>query len=967
MSETVDESTDSESNSSKRVMFMNETLRQRSLRTIGETTYKDEFDDMTLGRKTARALSSLSCTSNCYNPAERQKVDADEESSSSKNAPSLDKAWEYFEHQILPRRLVKDKTDSCLGKYDRAEVGEHIKKTKLYPVWSTPIDDMADFGVGVVLHFSTIRFLAILCFVAACINIPNMVFFASEEYGSKVRGNIESKSDWYLIGSALCLNTQWEACPTCTEEPWEGDTWQTFPRAEDRLATGLKDGMEVKFIKRNLCDMNGTSLMYGILTISSLVIVSIAFYYWIYSQKKRIRLYDDAEHSSADYTIEIKNPPKIESSLSPDVWKQWFETTFDELEVAGCTIALDNEKLVNAVAKRRSLILQLQNELENPEDFDIDNMESYVNQLEKVPKWKKILCFATSPDDIVKAIIKETEYVAELASKDYGVASVFLTFQTQGQQRMVLDELLVPTFFSSRKLNDEKYMYEGKILKVCEPAEPSDIRWGDLNIWTPIRVLQILVTTLVSLALIIGGGYIIKYARTVSPGFAGYAITTLNLITPTIVRMLTTIESHPNESSCLASKYLKITAFRWTNTALIYWVITPFTDTLADGKLVESIFSVFVLDVTLTPILQIFDIWGFLKRHCFAPRATHQRKMNLFFKSGTCDIGERSTNATRIMFFTLFYSAIFPGGFIFAFVIFSMMYWLDKFSVLRKWEQGPMIGTSVAKISNIFYLLALAAYAIMTFNNYAMFPFDNVCENGILIDDYIGEWSLTRMDGTYVEPVELTEDSSEYFFCNQNILRKFQFPPTPMNFLEDTSDWISARRETTANTLAWFMIVSVVIIAFTIGLHTIVKVFKHLFWMDYKMEKMTEEERTNLEKCRFCDLDEIKLYVPQTKIDGYMFPFLLCDVDEIDDQMIGWSDPDSDYDTHNIIFDIPQIAEKKSASRELSTDDAFVSDTNEEHFEVVDGIEVVDGNGAPIVDGNDAPIFSIIKSWNPVD
>jgi len=116
---------------------------------------------------------------------------------------------------------------------------------------------------------------------------------------------------------------------------------------------------------------------------------------------------------------------------------------------------------------------------------------------------------------------------------------------------------------------------------------------------------------------------------------------------------------------------------------------------------------------------------------------------------------------------------------------------------------------------------------------------------------------------------------------------------------------------------------------------------------------MTEEERIDLEKFRFCDIDEIKLYVPQTEIDGYMFPFLLCDVDEIDEEMIGWSDPDSDYDAHNIIFDIPQIAEKKSASRELSTDDAFVSDTNEDQFEVVDG--------------NDAPIFSIIKSWDPVD
>ena len=61
----------------------------------------------------------------------------------------------------------------------------------------------------------------------------------------------------------------------------------------------------------------------------------------------------------------IQNPPPIDSSFSPEVWKEWFETTFrgddDDIEVAAVTIALDNERLINALVDRRALIREYQN------------------------------------------------------------------------------------------------------------------------------------------------------------------------------------------------------------------------------------------------------------------------------------------------------------------------------------------------------------------------------------------------------------------------------------------------------------------------------------------------------------------------------------------------------------------------------------------------------------------------------
>lgn len=70
------------------------------------------------------------------------------------------------------------------GRFTRASVGEHNKKTMLYPVGKTPIYDMTDFGLGVGSYFTTLRFLAIVSFVAGCLSIPNMLYFDSDGYVS---------------------------------------------------------------------------------------------------------------------------------------------------------------------------------------------------------------------------------------------------------------------------------------------------------------------------------------------------------------------------------------------------------------------------------------------------------------------------------------------------------------------------------------------------------------------------------------------------------------------------------------------------------------------------------------------------------------------------------------------------------------------------------------------------------------
>ncbi len=118
--------------------------------------------------------------------------------------------------------------------------------------------------------------------------------------------------------------------------------------------------------------------------------------------------------------------------------------------------------------------------LDDPETFDIDNIEDTVDQLDPVPAWKKMFCFATCPKDLYIAIQKQHEEVLRLSEQEYSVSSIFVTFQTERQQMEVLDALTVPKLRTGAL--DEKYKYEDTVLNVSEPAEPNAIRWGDLNV-----------------------------------------------------------------------------------------------------------------------------------------------------------------------------------------------------------------------------------------------------------------------------------------------------------------------------------------------------------------------------------------------------------------------------------------------------------------------------------------------------
>lgn len=440
---------------------------------------------ITNGRRIARFLSSCAC----YNPSIRRHRKADyrraatesiEDGGAKKKMvlPLLDRGWAYFEHLILPRYFRNEN-----GRLNRAKPGESEKETRLYPLWATSMEDLGDFGEGVGLYFTSLRYFALVTLVAGLINIPNMIYFASDEYtGGKENGwsrfpNILSK--WILKGSAICTNTAWKACPSCTS-----NDWHIFPSTNDRFAynantegsivtcssptnsTSSIDDSPLTFIKKNNCVLHDH---FGEVSIVTLFFVLVAVFCFMFTQKKRATEFDEAEQSSSDYSIVITNSPN--NAKDPEIWKEFFESKFKDVHVSACTIALNNDLLINTLVRRRKLLLQLQDIFPVEESFDENDLDNVVEKCPPVPAWKKWFCLGSDAKDIHNTIRNVEKQIRKLSQNDYNVSNVFVTFETQHAQQKVLESMSVPILRKYSSSNELKF--EGKVLRVSRPSEPS--------------------------------------------------------------------------------------------------------------------------------------------------------------------------------------------------------------------------------------------------------------------------------------------------------------------------------------------------------------------------------------------------------------------------------------------------------------------------------------------------------------
>ncbi len=455
--------------------------------------------------------------------------------------PSLEKGWAFFEHQALYRYLLpedyKEKEQHSLftkiyrslfmhgnKTFEKADPGDDDDPSRLYPV-NTPHSQLGDFGLGVGLYFSSLRALIFISLLCGIISLGNILYFASDKYDPN--GGLETISFETLAisGSAACSSQQWVPCPTCNCTVRDRSNAALTMRL-DRCAIGIDDatGIQHTFALKNECD--GTHLMLAGSNFATVCVMVICILLLgMYMKKEEVR-FDEDEQTAQDYSIQIKNPPP--DAKEPDEWREFFRNNFDA-EVIVCTCAVENDLLVKCLVERREAIRTILS-LQPGESMELLDIAKKAASIERDRNMFGRLMATVVPGipEYYTRLVALKGKVEGLAQLEYPVTNVFVTFETEQDQRRVLKNLSVgyrnAKSNNKNALSHSKFLFRGEmVLDVVEPEEPSTIFWQNLNAPLKKRLKQQIYTllyTLVSLVLVF---VIIYYINLKYPVWATYS------------------------------------------------------------------------------------------------------------------------------------------------------------------------------------------------------------------------------------------------------------------------------------------------------------------------------------------------------------------------------------------------------------------------------------------------------------
>lgn len=489
----------------------------------------------------------------------------------------------------LPRHFVGENTTDYT--FRRAEPGEHQVDTELYDPFRTPQKAFVEWGAGVDLYFISVLFFTVFMFVAACINIPSMIFYINQDYNNGVDKNnatdaltgMVASLPFSLEASAICTNAQWVVCTDCTYDDWRRDP--------SRFARGVaSDGTPVTLVVRNTCQ--GTQFDNAFTNYATLLFAFVFIALTsLYLRARGVR-FDEDKVTTTDYSVNVKNPPP--DAYDPDEWHDFFsQFATDGDQVTCVTVTLNNEPLLRKTFYYRNFRGELLRKI--PADTDTDDEQATNAAIEKfleegrsyyiefgfvgwilqcmvIPLFN-IFGMLLSADKLYARMLALKEEIKELQEKEYKVSQIFVTFETEEGQRTALSALKVglgDLLIKNKHAVSTEALFRGTLLEVVQPAEPNAVRWLDLDD-KPVKIfIRSFITLVMTLGMIAFAGICIFYARQdIGPFFAGILTTLFNSTIPQAIKLLMMIEPHQTEGGYQVSLYLKITIFRWALTAIV--------------------------------------------------------------------------------------------------------------------------------------------------------------------------------------------------------------------------------------------------------------------------------------------------------------------------------------------------------------------------------------------------------------
>ena len=311
----------------------------------------------------------------------------------------------------------------------------------------------------------------------------------------------------------------------------------------------------------------------------------------------------------------------------------------------------------------------------------------------------------------------------------------------------------------------DSHLYEGHYIKVSKAPEPSDIQWENLSASSKIKAIRRFTTLIVaSILIVIGftGLFLLKkklksleqmtstsdigeYVSIVVSLLGALFVAITNTILGIFIRKFARYEKHKTHTSYFVTVGKRITAALVSNMIVTTTLANVFHSSklnnwssfyeLSVTGLFYDVFFLFITNSYMSSIFNYFDfVWGFkLYRRYKAIKSGSeckltQRDAHSLFEGHPVDMALRFANVNKTLIFTGFFIPYIPLGLVFSMIGFVIVYWIDKYLLLRRYVCANRLSFDLPKAMLITGEWFIIAYAL---GNYFTF-FLPLTDNGVL-------------------------------------------------------------------------------------------------------------------------------------------------------------------------------------------------------------------------------------------
>ena len=635
--------------------------------------------------------------------------------------PSTILAAQHFRNKVLPRKIedknLHDKGRKKKGR-DNAISFRKAKRDEvggdLFSLSDFSFDSLAQFGLGVSVYLIQLGIVGLLTFLCGCILLPSIISYASNNYGTY--WNYDPR----LLGSAAC-----------------GD--QVVIHNLTLGCSQSESSCSANY--RADCELPEATIISDIVMSCFLVLVL----YFNMGIDEVEDVLDEAVQTAQDYSIVVTDPDA--DATDPEEWRLFFERYG---RVKNITITKKNRHLHSLLLSKHLLMREIDSrhlpKVKDELEFAVavnhliaksDSLNTADVLRENESSWlhfKQTLGFSKDMFYYIKKLCAVNCQLAQACKLDYSACRVFVSFETEKEQRLCLNELstsyMESIFDISSGSKSRAKFRDTSVLSLSESAEPNNIQWRNLESSLCETFFRRTLCWIFSCGVIVALFVAISFVLAKRPGMVAILISVINVSLPAIFIIVTGYEAHIDEDDRQNSLLFKLYGAKLL-TSVIFLYISTRWDAFLDSASIAAIINVQIGACFSAPLFKLLDPVGVLYRWVVGPAlSTSQSQLNKYWEGSLFMLADRYTEISKVIFISFFYSLLTPVALFIAVLSCVVMFAVDRYLLFRVTKTPPMLDATMAKSLREHSLFAIAVKVWVSCRFVYGWPMDEVYKNG---------------------------------------------------------------------------------------------------------------------------------------------------------------------------------------------------------------------------------------------